>query len=138
MRKSSLCGLLFLALATLSCSLPAPPSSQRQKAVEALPPKITQFYAAQPKLGPGEQATICYGVENATYVWMTPPRQELSPALTRCVTVAPSKTTTYRLTAEGGDGKSVMQEVTVTVGAPRAHITEVRVNTLEVKAGEPV
>ena len=48
---------------------------------------------------------MCYGVENASTVWLEPPRQELSAALSRCVEVFPEADTTYKLTAQGADGK---------------------------------
>jgi hypothetical protein len=83
---------------------------------------------------------LCYGVENAKAVTLTPPRRELSAALSRCVDVEPETTTTYTLTVEG-EGGPVKQDVTVTVGAARptpAKILEVRVTALEIKRGEPV
>ena len=43
----------------------------------------------------GEKALVCYGVENARTVWLSPPRQELSAALSRCVEVSPEADTTY-------------------------------------------
>jgi hypothetical protein len=33
---------------------------------------------------------------------------------------------------------NVSQDVTITLGAPRAHISEVRVNTLDAKAGDTI
>jgi hypothetical protein len=71
-------------------------------------------------------------------VWLDPPRQELSAALTRCVEVTPAATTTYTLTAEGADGKSATRSLTLPVGPPLAKIVNVNVNSLEVKPGDPV
>ena len=48
---------------------------RKEIAGAAPPPKITQFYATAPKLQRGEKETLCYGVENATDVWLSPPRQ---------------------------------------------------------------
>ena len=50
----------------------------------------------------------------------------------------PTADTTYKLTAEGADGKQVTRELKVAVGAPRAKIVNVNVSALEVKAGELV
>ena len=84
----------------------------------------------------GEKGLVCYGVENAKTVWLSPPRRELSAALSRCVDVEPAETTTYTLTAEG-DGGSVKQDVTVTLGAAKAKIIEVRVSSLERQSRRP-
>src|SRR5262249_45834606 len=130
-------GLLLTLVLSAGCSVPNPPPAAKKGEVAA-PAKITQFYSPKPKLDPGEQGELCYGVENAAAVWIFPPRQDLPAALTRCFTVAPARTTTYTLTAQNSAGSNVTQEVTVTVGAPRAHITEVRVSTLDAKAGETI
>src|SRR5450631_3661305 len=79
-------------------------------ATPASPPdsaRITQLYTTTPQVGRGETALVCYGVENAKAVWLEPPRRELSAALARCVDVSPKADTTYKLTAQGADGKSV-------------------------------
>lgn len=102
--------------------------------------RITQFYASPPEVARGEKALLCYGVENAKAVSLSPPARELSAALSRCVDVEPEATTTYTLTAEG-EGGPQKQEVTVKVGAarpPAAKILEVRVTSLSIKRGEAV
>ena len=124
----------------------APERAQRQRLTcrqrQSRPPdegaRITQFYTTSAQVARGEKALVCYGVENAKTVWMEPPRQELSAALSRCVEVFPTADTTYKLTAEGPDGKHVTRELKVAVGAPRAKIVNVNVSALEVKAGELV
>jgi hypothetical protein len=83
--------------------------------------RITQFYTTSGQVAKGEKALVCYGVENASTVWMEPPRQELSAALARCVEVFPEADITYKLTARA-DSKPVTRELTVTVGAPRASL----------------
>ena len=100
--------------------------------------RITQFYTTSGQVAKGEKALVCYGVENASSVWMEPPRQELSAALARCVEVFPEADTTYKLTAQGEDGKPVTRELKVAVGAPRAKLVNVNISALEVKAGELV
>jgi hypothetical protein len=115
---------------------------EKKAAVPAAAPeegaRITQLYTASAQVARGERALVCYGVENARTVWMEPPRQELSAALSRCVEVFPQADTTYKLTAEGPDGKAVTRELKVTVGAPMAKIVNVNVSALEVNAGELV
>ena len=102
------------------------------------PAKITQFYATAPKLAAGEKELLCYGVSNATKVWLSPPRQELSAALSRCVEVTPKENTTYTLTAEGESGPAATSELTVTLGPPHVKIVEVTVSSLTVKPGDAV
>jgi hypothetical protein len=100
--------------------------------------KITQFYATAPQLARGEKELLCYGVENGKTVWLSPPRQELSAALSRCVEVTPAGTTKYTLTAEGASGPPATQELTVTVGPPHVKIVDVTVSALSVKPGDLV
>lgn len=119
----------------VSCSSPKPaPTAARRPD----PARITQFYATAPHLAAGEKEMLCYGVENAKTVWVTPPRQELSAALSRCIEVTPSETTTYTLTAEGESGAAATSQVTVTLGPPRVKIVEVTVSALQVKPGDAV
>jgi hypothetical protein len=119
-------------------------SSPKQSATALVPvpagesARITQYYITTAQVARGEAALVCYGVEDATQVWLEPPRQELSAALARCVEVRPTADTTYKLTASGIDGKTVSQELKVPVGAPRARIVNVSVSALEVKAGDLV
>jgi hypothetical protein len=132
-----LAGAVLLAAALAGCSSTQKTAPKASKPA-ALPPKITQFYATKPSLPRGEQGLLCYGVENAKTVTLAPPRQELSAALSRCVEVKPAETTTYTLTAEGEDGQKATQDVTVTVGAARVRIVEVRVSELQVVPGDAV
>jgi hypothetical protein len=135
-------GRAWLAAALLAggCSRsPSPRPAASQAPVEPL--KITQFYTTAPQVARGEQAELCYGVEHASTVWLSPPRQELSASISRCVEVTPEKTTTYTLTAENQQGQSAAQTVTVTVGPPKppaVKIHEVTVTSLDVKRGDEV
>jgi hypothetical protein len=133
-------GILLISAAAIECGCSGPSPETIEVKLRPLPPsaKITQFYATLPKMQPGDKQLLCYGVENATAVWLSPPRQQLTASLSRCIEVAPAATTIFRLSAEGADGKTVVQDLTVTVGAPRAKIIEVRVNTLNAKRGETV
>jgi hypothetical protein len=101
-------------------------------------PRITQLYTSPARLGRGEKGLLCYGVENAKTVWLEPPRHELSAALSRCVEITPAVDTTYKVTAEGMDGKAVTQELKVKLGIARARIVNLAVSALEVRAGELV
>jgi hypothetical protein len=117
--------------------------SPEQRAVVPAPPaesvRITQFYSTLAQVPRGEKALLCYGVENAAAVWMEPPRRPLSEtALSRCVEIWPAADTTYKLTAEGADGKAVTRELKVAVGAARVRIVNVTVSALDVKAGDLV
>jgi hypothetical protein len=122
-----------LALALVACS-PAP----QKGAPKADPVRITQFYTTTAQLPRGEKGLVCYGVENAKTVWLAPPKHEVSAAISRCVDVEPTATTTYTLTAEDAAGKQATQDVTVTIGAPRVKILEVQVSSVAVAAGDPV
>ena len=134
---------LAVAAAAMRSLTAAVRAVRRSKAAASAPApgeaaRITQLYTTSAQVARGEKALVCYGVENAKTVWMEPPRQELSAALSRCVEVFPTADTTYKLTAEGPDGKQVTRELKVAVGAPRAKIVNVNVSALEVKAGELV
>jgi hypothetical protein len=142
------CALVTAALWTQAgCSNAAkpaaPPAAKTAEARLPDPVRITQFYATAARVHPGEQELLCYGVENARAVWLSPPRRELSAAYSRCVEVTPAATTAYELTAEGRDGKTATGRLTVTVAAappaaPRARVVEVTVSALSVTAGQPV
>jgi len=130
-------GLAAAGAMLIACTSPKP-SGRAAPAQGVAPAHITQFYTTSPTGARGETALLCYGVENASAVWLEPPRQELSAALSRCVEVSPTAETTDKLTAQGADGKSDTKELKVTVGAARAKIVNVNVSALEVKAGDLV
>jgi hypothetical protein len=127
---------LLIAVGWIAAGCGHPEKTAAPKAAD--PVRITQFYTNASSIAKGGKALVCYGVENAKAVWLDPPRQSLSAALTRCVEVTPAVTTTYTLTAEGADGKSATKSLTVPVGPPVAKIVNVNATSLEVKAGDPV
>ena len=129
--------VVAIALAMTGCGTPQKPGATAPAKADDTA-RITQFYTTSGQVAKGEKALVCYGVENASTVWMEPPRQELSAALARCVEVFPGADTTYKLTAQGADGKPVTRELKLTVGAPRAKIVNVNISAVEVKAGELV
>jgi hypothetical protein len=102
------------------------------------PVRITQFYATKPTAPRGEEQLLCYGVENASAVRITPQVEQLRPALSRCFTVSPKETTTFTLTAEDGTAKAVSQSVTVTVTEPSPHFRDLSVSATEVGPGQLV
>jgi hypothetical protein len=88
-----------------------------QKTIEQLGGSelVIQTLYAPPQVRRGEAAQVCFGVANAKTVTLEPQTNPVWPSHNLCVDVKPIKTTTYRLTATGADGKSVSQEVTVKV-----------------------
>jgi hypothetical protein len=77
--------------------------------------KILDFYAPA-AIHRGERATICYGVNAADRVRIDPPVEQLQPAFSHCLQVAPLKDTDYKLIAEDRAGHSVTQSLTIKVG----------------------
>src|SRR3954454_9059895 len=79
-------------------------------ATAAADPVITQLYAPE-AIAVCESGKICYGVEKAKTVWISPPQQDLSAAVARCIEVTPAGKPTYPLTVEGGGGKRITREI---------------------------
>ena len=78
--------------------------------------EVLQFYASPPIIKRGEAAQMCYGVANAKSVKIEPkPEHGVWPSLNRCFDVAPRADTTYTLTAEHADGRSVTATLTIKV-----------------------
>ncbi len=77
--------------------------------------KILDFYASPGAIHRGERATICYGVNAADRVRIDPPVEQLHPAFSHCLQVAPLKDTDYKLIAEDRAGHSVTQSLTIKV-----------------------
>lgn len=102
--------LIFLG----ACS----PAPQREavRAVPVEPVKITSFYPTETMVAPDAPATLCYGVENAAAVRLTPPVEPVWPAMSRCFTVNPRVATKFTLTAVGKDGKEVSLTTELKVG----------------------
>jgi hypothetical protein len=123
----------------LGCSTqPQQPTAESAAKQPQSLPKITQFYVQNSSIGKGEKTLLCYGVENASTVRLSPPVDKVWPAQTRCLEVSPTETTTYTLTAEDAAGHSTSKSAELTVGAPRPHIIEVVVSSLDVPRGQPV
>jgi hypothetical protein len=81
--------------------------------VSAAPvPRIIQFVVTPPNITAGGQAQICWTVENATSVSISPGIGTVQA--TGCTTVSPTVTTTYVLTATNAAGQ-ITASVTVNV-----------------------
>lgn len=77
--------------------------------------RILRFYASVGLVHHGESAEICYGVENAKSVRISPPIPNVYPSARRCLEVVPEHTTHYTILAEGYDGRVAMQSLTLPV-----------------------
>jgi hypothetical protein len=77
--------------------------------------RILDFYATPPAIPRGGRATICYGVNAADRVRIDPPVEEIHPAISHCLQVAPLHDTDYKLIAEDRAGHVVTQSLTIKV-----------------------
>jgi hypothetical protein len=140
----------LVGLCLAGCGQAPPPSepAAASPAKPAGPVKITHFYAGAPEVETGATVGFCYGVENARAVRIEPPVDELMPGYNRCFYIALQRTATYRLIADGLDGTSATQSVTVKVkpaprqyAAPAANrglFTMIFSSAPEISAGESV
>jgi hypothetical protein len=109
------------ALWVLSASYkPVPRSRIRPIGTRSGPVKILNFYASVGAVLLGDKALLCYGVENAKSVRISPTLQGgVYPSPSRCLEIVPERTTHYMILAEGFDGRVVTQSFTLPV-QPRA------------------
>jgi hypothetical protein len=77
--------------------------------------RILKFYATADAVSPGHPAQLCYGVENARNVWISPEVPGVYPSSGRCLDVVPDHTTLYTILAEGFDGAVDIRSLTVPV-----------------------
>ena len=108
----------FLAVLTLAgCSRETPPPAEKAAPPELKiePVKIMHFYAGSKEIPDNQSVGLCYGVENARSVRLEPPVEQLKPGYNRCFYLTPDRTTTYKLVAEGFDGSTASESVTVRV-----------------------
>lgn len=78
--------------------------------------EILDYTASPVTIQAGEKSSLCYSVSNAKSVSIDPQTEEpVWPAFSRCVHVAPRKTTKYTLTIDDGAGhtKTATAEVKV-------------------------
>jgi hypothetical protein len=76
---------------------------------------IRSLYVAPRAIHRGEKAQLCYDVANAKTVTLDPPEGEVWPSHSRCVDLAPKKTTTYTLTVADASGQTATQSVELRV-----------------------
>jgi hypothetical protein len=76
---------------------------------------IRSLYVSPGLIHRGEKAQLCYDVANAKTVKLDPPEGEVWPSHSRCVDLAPKKTTTYSLTITDGSGQTATQTVELQV-----------------------
>jgi len=94
---------------------------ERLKPRYTLPPglanelKIETFYASPPVIRAGQTTLLCYGVQNAEAVSLSPPVETIHPSLSRCIEIRPQMTTEYRLTARSKSGRRVEALTTIRV-----------------------
>src|SRR5262249_8702720 len=79
------------------------------------PVKILQFYASVGMLKVGDKAMLCYGVENARSVRISPALNDVYPSANHCLQIGPDHTTHYTILAEGYDGRVATQSFTLPV-----------------------
>lgn len=99
-------------------------------------PRIAHFYSGTGVITRGESAVVCYGVLNVRSVKLEPPVEELSPSINRCFAVEPQATTSYRLIAEGNDGKPMTASFTVQVDPPKPRFSMLAQSGKEVARGD--
>jgi len=100
--------------------------------------RILQFYATSGVVIAGQRGIVCYGVQNAKSVRMEPAVEVLYPALAHCFWVEPRQDTTYKLIAEGMDGRQATESFTVQVKPAPPSILFIAVSDKEIRRGEPV
>ena len=76
---------------------------------------IRAFYLAPPAIYTGESSQLCYDVSNAKTVAVDPPVGEVWPSHSRCLDVAPKKTTKYTLSITDAKGQSTSQSIELKV-----------------------
>lgn len=88
--------------------------------------RILQFYARDGVLLQGHSTVVCYGVLNAARVRIEPQVEGASPALNRCLEVAPLHDTRYTLTAESADGQTASESFRLAVVPDPATLPKIR------------
>lgn len=79
------------------------------------PVRILRFYATTGSIALGDKAQLCYGVENARSVRISPSIAPVAPAANRCLEIVPDHTTHYTILAEGFDGHIATRFLTLVV-----------------------
>jgi hypothetical protein len=110
-------GILAAVWAIGQAPRPAGGPWVRATAARPGPVRIVRFYASVGMLVKGEKANLCYRVENAKSVRISPFISGAYPWAEHCLVIVPEHTTHYTLLAEGFDGTVAAQSVTLAVQA---------------------
>ena len=121
--------VIVLAVITTACEHAVPPPNHAH---------VTDFKADPSSLASGATGRLCYGVENAVKLDLTPRVETILPASQNCIDITPRQTTVYTLVAYGADGKTETKEAEVKVGPPQPHVASLTARPLSVKRGKPV
>jgi len=127
--------ILVLVVLVLSACSPSPTAVAPVARPE--PVKITQFYSTTPQVAPGEQATICYGVEGAVSVRIEPPVEQLVPSVARCFPFKPQGLT-YKLIARGKGGEEISQTLTLGQASARPRLVDLQISATTVRPGDAI
>jgi len=79
------------------------------------PVRILRIYASTGSIALGDKAQLCYGVENAKAVRISPSIDPVLPATNRCFEIVPDHTTHYTILAVGFDGRIDHRSITLVV-----------------------
>jgi hypothetical protein len=108
--------LLLVVLWGLTLVRPTPNQVWiRPMSAQPQPVRILRFYASAGTVAPGQTAKLCYSVENARVIRISPAVDRAYPSRGHCVEIHPEHTTHYILQAEGFDGTIAMRSITLSV-----------------------
>ena len=108
-------GLLAALWGMSRIDAPQAPGWLRPIGTRPGPVRILQFYASVGAVTAGQTARLCYGVENARKVRISPTIPGVYPSVNHCLDVVPEHTTHYVLLAEGYDGRVTTKSFTLPV-----------------------
>jgi hypothetical protein len=126
--------LLAVALWTAALGIRAVPDAPLRSWIQSVgaprgPVRILRFYATTGSIAIGDKALLCYGVENAKSVRISPTIVPVTPVANRCLEILPIRTTHYTILAEGFDGHIATRFLTLVVepapSAPRGQMHRV-------------
>ena len=121
LQRAKLVGTFLAILGVcLISSIPGPSGSAWVPSTGQNPGRvrILRFRASVGAITQGQKALLCYGVENARSVRISPAMIRVSPSANRCMEIFPQHTTHYTLLAEGYDGSVASQSLTLPVQIP--------------------
>jgi hypothetical protein len=118
LRLTRLATATLIAVVLCALTLIQGPSDHvwvRPMTAQPRPVRILRFYATVGALFPGGKAQLCYSVENAKAVRISPAVELAYPSPGRCIEIRPEHTTHYTLQAEGFDGRVATRSITLSV-----------------------